>query len=80
VKGWPSGLRAAGRLVEVGLWERVQGGYRFVWIRDQNRPAASPDKAPGSAIRNGASGQLSPLGTYTGDSAGSVNHLRKHTA
>jgi hypothetical protein len=40
VRGWPNGQRTAGRLVQVGLWERVDGGYCFAWIRPQNTPAA----------------------------------------
>ncbi len=40
VRSWPNGARAAGKLVEVGLWERVEGGYCFAWVRPQNTPAA----------------------------------------
>lgn len=36
VRGWPGGPRIAKKLCAVGLWERAMGGYRFVWIRDQN--------------------------------------------
>jgi hypothetical protein len=38
VRSWPNGARAAGRLVQVGLWERADDGYYFNWIRDQNKP------------------------------------------
>jgi hypothetical protein len=40
VRSWPNGARAAGKLVKVGLWERIDGGYCFAWIRPQNTPAA----------------------------------------
>jgi hypothetical protein len=40
VRGWPNGARAAGKLVAVGLWERVDDGYYFRWIRRQNTPDA----------------------------------------
>ena len=40
VRRWPNGARAAGRLVQVGLWERADGGYYYKWIRPQNTPDA----------------------------------------
>lgn len=40
VRSWPNGARSAARLVRVGLWERTDGGYFYVWIRKQNTPEA----------------------------------------
>jgi hypothetical protein len=40
VRSWPNGARAASKLVQVGLWERGDGGYCFKWIRPQNTPDA----------------------------------------
>jgi hypothetical protein len=41
VTSWgPEGRRAAKKLVEVGLWKRVQGGYLYAWIRATNTPDA----------------------------------------
>lgn len=40
VAGWPSGAKAAKKLVTAGLWEKVDAGYRFAWIRESNTPAA----------------------------------------
>lgn len=36
VRGWPNGVRLANRLVEVGLWYRVVGGYGYAWLRSGN--------------------------------------------
>ena len=36
VRSWPNGIRLANRLVRVGLWIEVDGGYRYGWIRWQN--------------------------------------------
>lgn len=36
VKGWPNGARLANRLIDVGLWYRVRGGYHYAWIRPGN--------------------------------------------
>jgi hypothetical protein len=38
VRGWSNGARMANALVRVGLWERLDGGYCFKWIREQNKP------------------------------------------
>jgi hypothetical protein len=40
VKSWPNGVRLANRLVDTGLWYRVDGGYAYEWIRTENTPAA----------------------------------------
>jgi hypothetical protein len=36
VRSQQNGSRIAKRLVAVGMWERVDYGYRFAWIRDGN--------------------------------------------
>ena len=38
VRGW-NATKSAGALVREGLWYRVPGGYRYAWIRDENKPA-----------------------------------------
>jgi len=40
VRGWPNGIRLANRLLIVGLWIEVGGGYSYGWIRWQNTPEA----------------------------------------
>jgi hypothetical protein len=40
VRGWPNGSRTAAKLVKHALWQRVQGGYRFAWLRNVNEPDA----------------------------------------
>jgi hypothetical protein len=36
VKGQHNGPRTAKGLITQGMWERVEYGYRFAWIRDGN--------------------------------------------
>jgi hypothetical protein len=38
VKGQPSGRRIAAGLERQCVWERLDGGYRYAWIRYQNTP------------------------------------------
>jgi hypothetical protein len=77
VRGWPSGPRTASRLVQVGLWERVDGGYRFAWIRDQNTPAAVGRSRARYREKKRNQRANVPLGTYRGDICGPANHPEK---
>jgi len=83
VKAWFSSPqlagRAASRLVRAGLWERVDGGYGFAWLRDQNTPDAirrtrkrerDKKQAQRSPMSPGDRAQC-PQGTYRGDIDGS---------
>jgi hypothetical protein len=79
VRGWPNGPRTAGRLVQAGLWESVDGGYRFAWIRDQNTPAAVGRARARERDKKRNQRSNVPPGTYTGDNWGSGNHPRKRT-
>ena len=36
--------RAANELVEARIWVRVQGGYRYVHLRDENKPKTVYEK------------------------------------
>ena len=47
VRGWPNGARLANRLVDVGLWARVRGGYHYAWIRPGNTADYVRDKRAG---------------------------------
>jgi hypothetical protein len=40
VRGQRNGTRLANGLVRQGMWERVDYGYRFAWIRKGNTPDA----------------------------------------
>ncbi len=74
VKGWPDGARLASRLVDVGLWHRVAGGYLYAWIQPRNtaeavrgkRKRERAKKAPRAGDSPGESAVI-PLGTYRGN-------------
>ncbi|WAJ43130.1 hypothetical protein OK015_18085 [Mycobacterium sp. Aquia_216] len=40
VRGQHNGTRLAKGLIAQGMWERVEHGYRFAWIREGNKPDA----------------------------------------
>ena len=74
VRSWPNGARVAARLVSTGLWERVEGGYRFGWIRPENTAdhvrAERKRKATEKARQRAEKRLLSPpclQETYRGD-------------
>jgi hypothetical protein len=78
VRGWPNGVRLANRLVKVGLWVRVQGGYRYGWIQTRNKADAVREKRAverrkweAKQARKRAEADLprlpTPLGSYTGE-------------
>lgn len=37
VRGWKAG-REANQLVKAGIWVAMQGGYRYLYLRDENKP------------------------------------------
>ncbi|WP_139830455.1 hypothetical protein [Mycobacterium paraense] len=43
VKGWGA-VRQANELVAQGMWEPLEGGWRYVWIRPENTPNAVRQK------------------------------------
>jgi hypothetical protein len=75
VRTWPNGARLAGRLVRVGLWERVADGYCFAWIRDQNKPDALRQQRKHEREKKRAQ-RACPQGTYRGDN-GPNQELKK---
>lgn len=66
----PSPIKWADRLVEVGLWERVEGGYRVHHFHDHNPTAADvkskreADRLRKESARNGAGRDADSNGTH----------------
>lgn len=74
VRGWPNGARLAAKLVAVGLWDRVLGGYSFGWIQSQNtadalrsRRKRERAKWEAKAARNRSQRERTPQGSYRGE-------------
>lgn len=87
VRGWPNGVRLAGRLVDVGLWLRVQGGYEYGWLQQRNTADAvrtnrkkEREKWEAKAARkrtgNSSHSEQTPLGRYTGELESEKQRLR----
>ena len=45
VKGWPGGIKAAKKLIAVGIWARVEQGYRYIEWRQETREKVLARKA-----------------------------------
>lgn len=43
IRGWKA-TREAKQLVEASIWVQVQGGYRYLYLRDENKPKTVYDK------------------------------------
>lgn len=78
VRGWPNGVRLAGRLVDVGLWIQVDGGYRYGWLQPRNAAESvrtkrkkERDKWAAKAARRRTDDssyyEPTPQGSYTGE-------------
>jgi hypothetical protein len=83
VKGWGS-MRAANELVAQKIWEPVQGGWRFQWIRANNtadyvRRERKRQRTKKARQRQMSPGDITlcPMGTYTGDTESVAPQERK---
>ncbi|MFV8316277.1 hypothetical protein [Mycobacterium sp. 23] len=43
IRGWKA-IREAKQLVEAGIWVAMQGGYRYLYLRDENKPKTVYEK------------------------------------
>lgn len=59
VRGWKA-TREAKQLVEAGIWVAMQGGYRYLYLRDENKPKTVFEKRSRETSRKRRQRALKP--------------------
>jgi hypothetical protein len=69
IRGWKA-TREAKKLVAAGIWIDVQGGYRYLHLRDENRPKVVAEKRTKNTRKVGAKRAKQRHGVPADDATG----------